>query len=121
MTLIRENFPNDPDGEVLFRLSETGIDMSAPRKLEFYCYVSDLAQANEVAMKTKALGFIPDVYEDEITSKISVYMAKIMVPTYQEVMKTQKILNSLLKAYGTVCDGWGTLSEGTESQQKGSD
>lgn len=107
-------FPNDDDGNVLQALHAKGVDLTKPREIEFYCYVSDLAQANEVATKTKALGFLPDIYEDETTSKISVYSIKKMVPTYQDIIENQKVLNSLLKAYGTVCDGWGTLSEGIE-------
>lgn len=114
MGFTMHNFPNDDDGNVLQALHEKGIDLTKPREIEFYCYVSDLEQANEVAAKTKALGFIPDIYEDETTSKISVYNTKRMVPTYQDIMEKQKILNSTLKAYGTVCDGWGTLNEGTE-------
>jgi len=106
------SFPNDDDGKVLQVLHEKGVDLTKPREIEFYCYVSDLALANEVAAKTKALGFLPDIYEDETTSKISVYNTKKMVPTYQNIVENQRTLNSLLEAFGTKCDGWGTLSNG---------
>lgn len=110
------DLPNDVDGDVLRSLSEKGVDLTKPREIEFYCYAPDYKIASQIVGELSQHGFTPHIYDDgeednDASKRFSVYNAKMMVPTYQDIIETQRILNSLLKPFGTECDGWGTLSD----------
>ncbi|GAC19581.1 ribonuclease E inhibitor RraB [Paraglaciecola arctica] len=110
-----KNFPNDDDGDVLKGLQEKGVDLNQPRKIEYYCYAENESVAFKIAAKIEDLGYQCDVFHDENASSIdkvySVYCAQIMVPAYDDIIRTQSELNSALSNFNTKCDGWGTLVE----------
>lgn len=110
------NFPNDADGDVLNSLSSEGVDLSKPRKIDFYCYAPDHETALEIIEELSKLCFESDIYKNteaaNESKRLSVYSAKVMVPSYEAIIEEQRVLNRLLKKYKTVCDGWGTLSDG---------
>ncbi len=116
------NFPNDADGDVLRSLASKGVDLSKPRKIEFYCYAADYQTALKIVEEVSELGFTPDIFDDregsDKSKRFSVYSAKTIIPSYDNIIEEQRVLNELLEKYQTECDGWGTMSNGTE---KGSD
>ena len=108
-----KDFPNDDDGDVLRGLRAKGIDLTKSRNIEFYCYAENEVIALNIAKQLDGLGYKSDVFnDDEAPSedrRYSVYSALEMVPSYEEIVKTQKKLNSILSKFNTRCDGWGTL------------
>lgn len=115
------DYPNDADGDVLRSLAEKGVDLTRPRLLEFYCYASSTAIAQEISARLTALGFKCDIFEDDHEeipddARISVYAERVMIPSYEAVTQVQSELNILLKDYDTYCDGWATLVDPSESK-----
>jgi len=111
------DYPNDADGDVLRSLAAKGVDLTQPRRLEFYCYAATVLIAQKIAKKLTDLGFKCDIFEDEEVTddtRISVYAERVMVPSYQAVTRVQDELNILLKEFGTHCDGWATLVDPSE-------
>lgn len=113
MTVSRADFPNDDDGEVLFRLALNGEDLSCKREIEFYCYAKDEATAQEIAADLESYGYRSSVFvnRDETPEEtVSVYSKITMLPTYDLIILEQKRLNLILRPYEAECDGWMTGS-----------
>lgn len=113
MTLAREDFPPDDDGEVLFRLASKGINLSEKREIEFTCWASGPDAANEIAEDLATYGYKPKVYVDDGeggTGNVSVYAAIFMRPDHKLLLVEQQRLNAILRFHGTSCDGWVTQS-----------
>jgi regulator of RNase E activity RraB len=110
-----KNFPNDDDGDVLKGLQAKGVDLSQPRKIEYYCYAENEPVAVKIASKIEDFGYHCDVFHDENASSrdkaYSVYCARVMVPSYDAIIRAQAELNSALSSFNTSCDGWGTPVE----------
>ncbi len=108
-----KDFPNDDDGDVLRGLLAKGVDLTLPRKIEFYCYAENEGFALNIAKQLDSLGYKSEVFDDDEAPsedrRFSVYSTLDMVPSYEEVVKTQRKLNSILSNFNTRCDGWGTL------------
>ena len=109
----RDNFPNDDDGEVLYRLAVEGEDLSCKRDIEFYCYAKDENTAEAIAADLESYGYRSSIYVGrggEPEESVSVYSKITMLPTYDLIVLEQKRLNLILKPYGAECDGWMTGS-----------
>lgn len=112
--VVREDFPDDDDGEVLYRLALKGIDLAKKRKIEFYCYAQDRHVANQLAEDLDSYGYESSIFVDDGeggTGSVSVYSSITMLPKYELVMLEQRRLNLILEAYDTRCDGWMTESQ----------
>jgi hypothetical protein len=101
------DFPSDDDGDALRKLHEKGIDLTQPRLIEFTCWATDRASAEQIAARLETLGYACDVFEDDDT--VSVYAGRQMVPSYDALVTAQRDLDAVLREYGTHCDGWGTV------------
>jgi hypothetical protein len=113
LTLRREDFPPDDDGEVLFRLASKGVNLREKREIEFTCWASDPVTANEIAEDLATYGYKPRAYVDDDvggTGKVSVYAAILMRPDHKLLTIEQQRLNAILRFHGTSCDGWVTQS-----------
>ena len=113
MNVLRSNFPNDDDGEVLYRLAEKGIDLNRKRKIEFTCYAPSREVAQEIVDDLVSYGYASSVFVDDQVGKaraVSVYAAITMLPSYDLIVNEQRRLNFILSQYGTNCDGWLTES-----------
>lgn len=113
MTLAREDFPLDDDGEVLFRLASKGIDLSEKREIEFTCWASGADAAKAIAEDLVSYGYKPEITVDDGeggTGTISVYAAIFMRPDHRLLLVEQRRLNIILGFHGTSCDGWVTES-----------
>ena len=112
-TVAREEFPNDDDGEVLYRLAAKGIDLNDKRKIEFYCYARDENIAKRIVNDLATYGYSSSVFVDDNeggSGSVSVYSSITMVPKYELIVLEQRRLNIILEAYNTRCDGWMTES-----------
>ena len=107
----RTNFPNDDDGEVLFRLASKGVDLSQKRRIDFSCYASDKSVAEEIVEDLKTYGYEARVFVDdgaEGSGDVSVYAAITMLPEHALLLIEQDRLNAILKHHSAKCDGWVT-------------
>lgn len=113
MTIAREDFPLDDDGEVLFRLASKGINLCEKREIEFTCWASGPDVANEISEDLATYGYKAKVYVDDGeggTGNVSVYAAIFMRPDHLLLLIEQQRLNTILRFHGTSCDGWITQS-----------
>ena len=112
------DFPNDADGDVLRSLSDKGINLQESRIIEFYCYAKTRQVAERIVQEAEFPEFDVEIFEsdsDENSDAVfSVYFSKQMVPSYKSLIQIQDELNSILAAFDTVCDGWGTLVDPQE-------
>lgn len=110
--VAREDFPNDDDGEVLYRLAAKGIDLSVKRQIDFSCDARDENVAQRIVDDLASYGYQSHMFVDGEgqSGSISVYSAITMLPTYDLIVLEQRRLNLILKAHGTFCDGWMTES-----------
>lgn len=111
--VLRADFPNDDDGEVLYRLALDGVDLTKKRKIEFSFLVDTLERGNEIADDLKTNGYSPSIFVDDGpqgTGDISIYAGLVMKPNYQLLIIEQRRLDLILEPYGTKCDGWMTES-----------
>jgi hypothetical protein len=114
MAISRDSFPNDDDGEVLYRLAVDGVDLSCKRELQFYCYVKDRATADAIVEDLASYGYKASVFvsdDEQQVESVSVYASIIMLPKYELVVLEQQRLSLILERYGTACDGWMASSE----------
>ncbi len=106
----RSEFPDDDDGEVLFALASEGVDLSRKRELEFYCYAENESTAEKIADDLSTYGYRPSLQVDG-DQKVSVYLAIVMLPSYDLIVLEQKRLDIILARHKTRCDGWMTGSD----------
>jgi hypothetical protein len=112
------NYPNDEDGQVLERISQSGMDLSIPTTIEFAVAVRNEATSNQVAETLQQNGFVTEVYYDEGEADYceedgdefgpswSVYVPVNCVPSYENVVGNQQKINSIVKELGGIVDGW---------------
>jgi len=111
--VVREAFPNDDDGEVLYRLAAKGIDLNVKRQIDFSCDARDEIVAQRIVDDLASYGYQSHVFVDDgegRSGSVSVYSAITMLPTYDLIVLEQRRLNLILKEHGTFCDGWMTES-----------
>ncbi|MDN3647280.1 ribonuclease E inhibitor RraB [Pontixanthobacter aestiaquae] len=113
MKILRENFPSDDDGEVLFQLASKGINLRVKRKIEFTCWAGNRQTAENIVNDLETYGYQSTVFVDDGANgsgDVSVYASILMLPDHELLLAEQKRLNAILKFYGTTCDGWVTES-----------
>jgi hypothetical protein len=113
MSVLRSDFPEDDDGEVLYRLALEGEDLTHKREIQFYCYAKDENTARKIVDELSSYGYDSHVFVDDKDggdTRISVYSAITMLPTYDLIVLEQNRLNLILGPYGAECDGWMTES-----------
>ena len=52
----RSDFPNDDDGEVLYRLGKEGVGLSVKRKIEFSCWADSYEVAEKILQDLASYG-----------------------------------------------------------------
>jgi Regulator of ribonuclease activity B len=109
----REDFPRDDDGEVLYQLAVSGVNLAQKRIIDFSCYAKDCATAKDISDDLVTYGYKPRIYVDDGeggTGNVSVYAAIFMLPDYELLLAEQQRLNAILRFHKTSCDGWVTQS-----------
>ncbi|MGB6228966.1 MAG: ribonuclease E inhibitor RraB [Litorimonas sp.] len=113
MTINRDDFPKDDDGEVLYNLSKKGVDLQQKRFIEFTCYVQDEQQGVVVGNDLHGYGYETSIFSDLKAGKsnvVSLYIGIFMMPKHALIVLEQERINIILEPYGTKCDGWVTQS-----------
>lgn len=109
----RADFPNDDDGEVLYRLALDGVDLTRKRRIDFSCDARDEEVANKIVTDLASYGYQSRVFIDDGdggSGDASVYAGIIMLPEHALLLIEQDRLNAILKHHSTKCDGWVTES-----------
>lgn len=113
------DYPDDADGDALRHLAAKGIDLSQPRRIEFFCWAANNLRAQEISARLTALGFKCNISEDDEATddtRFSVYAERVMVPSHHEIVGVQNELNILLEEFDTQCDGWAALIDPSETK-----
>jgi Regulator of ribonuclease activity B len=106
---MKNEYPEEDDGDALRLVEKSGADMSRPMTIEFAIAAPDVGSAQAIAEVVSARGFDPDIFIDDDDQAVSVYCGKSMMATYENVVAVQAELNELCLKYGAECDGWGTF------------
>lgn len=113
MTIERDDYPPDDDGEVLFRLAVKGIDLREKRLIEFTCGAVSPEAAERIVKDLETYGYQSTVSVDDGpqgTGDVSVYASILMLPDHAILLAEQRRLDAILGFHETSCDGWLTES-----------
>lgn len=99
-------FPNDENGQVLFKLQSRGDDLSTPREINFHFVFPT---------RNQALGFIELIADKNVRLELSWYAeeekwqctaVKVMVPQHDEISRFEARFADLAEPLQGVPDGW---------------
>ena len=125
-------YPDDDDGIVLTQLEEEGIDMTRPLLLEFTVAAPDERSANAIEKAVTKLGYEAQIEFDEgeleegddldesmeeFGPAWTVFLKVSMVPTYDEIIRIQEMLDEIAGPHGGESDGWGVMLEPDEDEE----
>jgi hypothetical protein len=104
----REDFPDDEDGDAMWRVASNGSDLKIPMKIDFAVAAPRDERKEQIQNITAEHGFLSNLDWDEESQELTCYCSKIMILDHTELLKTQELLNQMTKPLGGYCDGWGT-------------
>jgi hypothetical protein len=102
------SLPDDATGNALQRLVDDGSDLALPMEMDFFVAVSSEASGNAVAAKARANGFTTSVEQDAETADWTCYCTKTIVPSYDEVVRIEALLDGIARQHGGHADGFGS-------------
>ena len=108
------DYPEDADGDALRSIAASGSDMTRPMVIDFAIDAGSKAIALECLAALEDAGFDASLYQDEDDKRWSVYCPIRMIPSYDAIVRTQKILGELAAEHGGTSDGWGTFGNAEE-------
>jgi regulator of RNase E activity RraB len=106
---VEPTFPNDADGDALRRVAADGNDLTKPMTIDFTVVVPDEASATSVARAARSAGYETAIDLDEESDESICVCTKLMLATYDNVLRAQEELQELAAPYGGEVDGWGTF------------
>jgi len=104
------NFPDDPDGDVLRRLDESGFDFSKPTTIDFNVDFCSWPPHPDAISKLKEYAGAVEIYEPDVEYSGYVLFNIHQILSYELVIDTQQNVTTLMAEYGGVCESWGVLS-----------
>ncbi len=106
-----EKFPDDINGDALWKMQQSGDDLSKPREIEFTVVFSTEAEAlkfGETLLLNRQKILLADNEENkEYPFEIIVYV--YMEATYDEISGYEELLESHAIKFNGRGDGWGCL------------
>ncbi len=93
--------------DTLKRMSDAGMDMTVPHKIEFWHLFSTKDGADTMAIEAKQMGF-DSVYVGTSgdSSDYDVQVEVELVPTLSAIRETERTLASVAKKHHGAADGW---------------
>ena len=107
-------FPNDDNGDVLWRMYCDGDNLSTPREMDFQVVFEDKAQAELFCAYIESCGFGSDLshYPNQPDGRVwDVQVRRVMVPTYAAICTFEETLQEEAASGGGVNDGWGSFQK----------
>ena len=101
-------FPDDDDGDALRRVASNGADMSRPMSIDFFVAVPDREAGEAIVRVAMSSGYRAELVHDAEDDAWDCYCSKVMLPTYDGVVQTQREVDELGRPFGGQCDGLGT-------------
>lgn len=108
-------FPNDDNGDVLWRLVENGDDLSIARDIDFSLDFETEQAALECGMflfKNEYKIQLEPPLEDEPESPWTVQVMPYMAPDHAQISHMEGYLKDVAKHFGGDCTGWGCVCAG---------
>ena len=106
---MNETLPQDSDGDALRGLIANGSDLTKEMDIDFAVSVADRKTGLAFSIAVEPLGFSTSVSKDDATNEWTCYCSRSMVPSYEAIIETQKILEEAGKPYNAIPDGWGSF------------
>ena len=104
-----ESLPDDATGAALRRFADAGSDLTRPMEMDFFVAVPSETAGNAVAAVAREQGFTTSVEQDAETANWTCYCAKTIVPSYDEVVQIETLLDGIARLHGGHADGFGSF------------
>ena len=105
--MTSRSFPDDENGDVLRRMQDSGDILTEARMVEYQHIFA--AKLDAIAFLTEAadegVKVTIDWYPDENCWNVQV--ARLMVPTHEDITAMEGRLDRMAKMHGGRADGWG--------------
>lgn len=103
-------FPNDPNGDVLQRMHESGMDLSVSHNIEYFHEFSDLSSANAMAEHVKKIMNVSSIeIEENDDGGWDVVCIIALIPTHAGITKLELALKKIAEENGGSAEGWGVM------------
>ena len=103
------NFPDDETGQVLAEMNQAGIDLGQTHEVIFFHLFEQQSQAQ--AMVDHLSSNFPEVtcniHPDETPNVWDVDCSVTIIPTYEDIIKTEEALEKVATQFSGYNDGWG--------------
>ena len=98
-------FPDDADGDALWRMHVCGDDLNAAREIDFWSVFAEEQNAIDFAVAGLRHGWKISFSELEDEWQVGAHL--VMVPSYESIIGFQGELASEISLFNDVIDGWG--------------
>lgn len=105
---MKFQFPNDADGDALRKIQASGSDMSKPHVLDFYLCFNDETTAKKVAQMIPSPAEIHEVSQED-DGRWTCFCKATLIPTYDAVVKLDRLLDKFCQDFGGEYEGWGSF------------
>ena len=113
---VRNDFPEDADGDALRKFVQGGSDLSKPMLINFQVAVPDEKAATGLVDVARKLGYQVSVYASpECSMPWTCECSTRMLATYGGLIAIQTELAKLASPFGGHPDGWGTFGNDTDA------
>jgi Regulator of ribonuclease activity B len=113
MTRDYAKFPDDANGDVLWRMQEDGDDLTKPREIDFSLVFpseeSALAFASHLLRNDQKVSLSTYDGNDDMPWQVQVH--PIMEPTHENITGLENQLGADADVYGGQNDGWGCMAQ----------
>ena len=98
-------FPDDADGDALWKMHASGDNLNAEREIDFWSVFTEEQNAIDFAVAGLRRGW--KISFSELEDEWQVGSHLIMVPTYDSITQFQDELGAAIAPFHGVVDGWG--------------
>lgn len=103
-------FPDDENGDVLWRMFLSGDNLGRPREIDFWMIFKDGKLAMEFAILALKNGWkvsFAEKNQDDFPWQTGVHV--VLLPEHSKVTEFERQLSNLASEFGGVNDGWGCI------------
>ncbi|SLJ84955.1 ribonuclease E inhibitor RraB [Psychrobacter sp. DAB_AL43B] len=105
---MNKELPNDDTGNALQRLKDDGTDLTKMIEMDFF--ISVPSESFGILIIEKIKEALPNAtFDIEEEEDFTCYCKISMIPSYDDVVETESLLNAIAKPYGGYIDGFGSF------------
>ena len=105
-----QQFPDDENGDILYRIWKRGCDLSKPREVDFSMIFPEKVQAEAFAIELRASKGKIEISYFEAKSCWDLRFSPELTPSWMEISKMENSLGEAAVKYRGKNDGWGFFS-----------